>query len=624
MDIIHKFKKKEVKGQGSSDLFISSNQGGYLCLGHPNRSSYQGWFHFLEKEWELYKTIESIELESKPYKITYKGNSFERLTKNEVTESEKTKERNAKETFILNNDKTLTYAIKNYEGILRLNLDFREIHDFDEKGRIYKYYQEKGCTIIEYQKYNDDSLNELKEKKFLVIKGHFEVEPIDAWIPKRYEYDNSRNVKSDFYVYNGFNLKVNAKETDTFIVFRFDEDKETAITECMRAYYSNVEGNKLVENKEEDIIETNVRIAYQNLVVHFEETNTFGIFAGLPWFYQVWSRDELISSIGLIKQKNYWIMKEIILKNWNMILDNGLLGNRWPSSELGSADGIGWLYKRTKDFIELLERKEWLDEYLDQEELIAIYVKLIRSLEKIEQEKMNDFLIKNDDLETWMDTHGETNDKRSGHRIEIQALHLSGLALAKKLSVMLGLKNKEFEEKEKQMLEKIREKLVVDNILRDGIEFDGNVDFKVRPNVFLAYYIYPKLVSNEVWKKTFDLVIQECWLNWGGLSSISKNDPLFCETHTGINNKSYHRGDSWYFVNNITAICLNRLDKKIYGQFVEKIKKASVHEMMFLGFIGQCAELSDAKEQSSKGCLAQAWSAATLLELLEETKNKEN
>jgi glycogen debranching enzyme len=91
---------------------------------------------------------------------------------------------------------------------------------------------------------------------------------------------------------------------------------------------------------------------------------------------------------------------------------------------------------------------------------------------------------------------------------------------------------------------------------------------------------------------------------------------LFQNSHTGINNKSYHRGDSWYFVNNIAAMSLAKLDYNKYKDQIEKIKNASVNEMLYSGFLGQCAELSSAEKQDSSGCLAQAWSASTLSELL--------
>ena len=613
MKIHHKFQKKEVKGEGEGIFFLSSKKGGYLALGEKNFSQYNGWFHFLENEWKTYKIIESLGIDKEPDKIINHGSYVDRFYEE------------SRERYLISDEKTLSYYIKNYEGEINFFVDFRRVHDFDDKGRIYKYYMEKGCLVIEYRKYSDDSLQNLNEKSYLVVKGSFEIEDKDEWIERNYFYDKERESKGTFHVYSPVKIKINSKNSESLVVFTFDYDKDTAITECMRYFYDGVESEKIKESEEENIEKGISLLAFNNLITRFEEQNTYGVFAGLPWFFQVWARDEPISCAGFLAQKHFWIMKEIIINYWDNFLENGLIANRRPSSHLGSADGVGWLFKRTHDLLLVLEDKHYFDEYFDEEELVFIYVKLLSSLEKIFDKRNINDLIYNDALETWMDTNGGFDDNRAGFRIEIQLLILKGLELSVYLSKKLGVDYSEHEKKFLNFRNIIEKRFVHDGILRDGIEFDESIDFKTRPNVFLAYYIYPEIVSAEVWKKTFDLVLQECWLDWGGLSSISKNDPMFQPRHTGMNNRSYHRGDSWFFVNNIAAICLLDLDKKIgkkiYAQFAEKIRKASLKETMYSGYIGQCAEISDAENMTSKGCLAQAWSAATLVELLSVTKN---
>ena len=102
------------------------------------------------------------------------------------------------------------------------------------------------------------------------------------------------------------------------------------------------------------------------------------------------------------------------------------------------------------------------------------------------------------------------------------------------------------------------------------------------------------------------------------LSSIDKKDKLFKPEYTGHNNLSYHRGDSWYWINNLAAICMADLDRKKYHHFIDSIFHASQNEMLFSGCIGHSAELSSASKQKSEGCVAQAWSAATFVELAEK------
>jgi glycogen debranching enzyme len=161
----------------------------------------------------------------------------------------------------------------------------------------------------------------------------------------------------------------------------------------------------------------------------------------------------------------------------------------------------------------------------------------------------------------------------------------------------------------------IRQQLVKDKIVYDGFS-NGVLDINIRPNVFLAYYAYPGLAMKHQWESTFNHVLKDCWLEWGGLSSIGKSSSLFRDTYSGMTNESYHHGDSWFFVNNIAALALHDFDSKKFKKEIKKIKNASIQELLYGGFIGYCAEVSSAKQLESKGCLSQAWSSATLLELL--------
>jgi glycogen debranching enzyme len=212
-----------------------------------------------------------------------------------------------------------------------------------------------------------------------------------------------------------------------------------------------------------------------------------------------------------------------------------------------------------------------------------------------------------------MDTAVNEQDGRAGACIEIQALFLAQFKLMKLLCKELNITYTGYKALEKMFVEKIKK-----SFFKDGILYDRLDDKTIRPNVFLAYYLYPELLKEEEWKKVFDSAIRVLWLEWGGFSTIDKKHELFQNKYTGENNLSYHRGDSWYWINNIAAICMRDLDYEKYKHYVDKIFAASEDNLLFGGFLGCASELSSAEKKESKGCLSQAWSSATFVELADK------
>jgi len=212
----------------------------------------------------------------------------------------------------------------------------------------------------------------------------------------------------------------------------------------------------------------------------------------------------------------------------------------------------------------------------------------------------------NDKLETWMDTEFE-NDVREGIRIEMQALRLNMYRLMLELT-----QNNKYKILENLLKNKIRQRFWNGKVLADGLN-----DLTIRPNIFIAAYVYPELLSNKEWEICFDNALKAIWLDWGGLATIDKNNPLFTNESTGENIKSYHRGDSWFWMNNLAALTMNRINKNKFKKQIQKIIEASTEEILWKGCIGCHSELSSAKELTSKGCFNQAWSNAMFIEMVD-------
>jgi glycogen debranching enzyme len=634
MIIKHEIGNLNIETENNNPLFLlRQNKGDFALFSSLyNTTKYNGYFTLIKENnsWEMLKSIHEINIKNlnnlssikktkKGFIKIYENKKEDIIEKNLIDE-------NIIEEFKLNN--ILEYEIKNFKGEIEIILDPRWIHDYSSEGRTFNIYKKDNLLIIEYTKYSDNSLNNEQYKVFTVIKGinHFEEEK--KWFEKKFEYDEKRNSKPySLYVFNAINIFV---ENNLKLKIATDINLDNAINKILNNSYNNKETNNNNNNKEtnnnnnketnNNNKETNniINNKLNNQIINYNlsqedyltylysclsiensivETNRTGIYAGLPWFYQFWTRDEAISlkSCYLINKKNE--VKNILLNLIKNISSDGRIPNRIPSSILGSADGVGWVFKRISEMLDLFEK----------EEIEFIKQKLIESIYNIELNYMNDNLIKNKAKETWMDTE-HLGDTRDGFRIEIQTLHLNMLNLAHLLT-----RNKYYLEKEITMKKKIKDIFLKNNILADGKN-----DLTIRPNIFIAYYVYPNLLEKEEWIKVFNLSIEKLWLEWGGFSTIDKSSYLFCENYTGENNLSYHRGDSWFFINNIAAICLHRLNKNKYQNLIKKIINANTKDCLYLEIIGETSEISSASKQKAQGSLAQSWSSATFIELINE------
>jgi len=494
---------------------------------------------------------------------------------------------------------SLLYEL-NKECWINLKLDVREIFSQEKFGRHYEIFDEKEKVIIKYSKRNEQT-NEEEYTCFLVISGideKLKYEKILRWEEEFYPYDKLRNSPPfNLFIFNA--LKIKCKK----LLFSFSGNKEKAIEES-NFLMKNLEK---IKKKQKGEIRRNLRLkkhrlrkkiskdiefAYNSCVNSLNQLKAIDeekLTPGLPWFIQQWTRDELVSSLKIFDITK---RKKFLLKYLKNISEDGRLPNILGNNET-NADSIGWLFKRIYQSLKIFNKKE--------KELIKR--KLILSIEKIKKNYVREGFIYNNPKETWMDSLC-----REGARIEIQAFFLNMLSLAYELT-----KEEKYRKFEVEFRNNLRENFWNGKILADGLN-----DFTIRPNVFLAYYIYPKLLSKKEWEICFENSLKKLWLRWGGLSTIDKNANLFTPEDTGENPKSYHNGNSWFFLNNLTALCLWKVNKKKFKKKIEKILNSSTKDILWYGAIGHHSEVSSAKNQKARGCIAQAWSAALYLELVEE------
>ena len=385
-------------------------------------------------------------------------------------------------------------------------------------------------------------------------------------IKENFELDLLINFEGDLKLINKFNEKE----------FKFDKDRNSSsfrfnILNGFQGYLTNfvlkVEdfNNNLIE-----IEDTNISIKDFIIKRILSLFSSNKLRAGLFWFPQRWFRDELITLMFTNSDKNIKDIQKVILDFY-----------------LNNLEKI-WDKNKEDDYIKTADTLPLIINTLDQSLLEKNKKILIDFLREWEKEFIKE-ITKLPPKSTWIDTKDREN------AIEVDVMYLKALE-------RLGLVE-EYKKYKTILKAKIYSNLYPQNEI-------------ISPNIFIAYFIDKNLFEEYEWIKIFDEVIEKHYLNWGGFSSKDKNDPNFYWYHTGENGLSYHNGDSWFWINNLGAYVLSKINYKKYEKIIEKIKYASLTNLLKIGALGYMSELSSAKEFRAEGCPVQLWSISSLYLLL--------
>ncbi len=490
------------------------------------------------------------------------------------------------------NRRALVYELSN-PALFNVFLDFKPAYDNSQEERFFNI-EVKGKNIIVECRNKNDTV-------FLAIKTDSpSISLKKEWVERRYKLDEQRN-SPPFERYAFLALSIKAKKT----VLAVSGEKKHAIKEANyvfeKTWKLKKERRKSIRGILEfpEIKDKKIAMAFhccQSALSQliFEENNQTHISAGLPWFFQVYSRDELIS-LKAIRGKQTNAFWKIIHQQINLIGENGLLSNKINHEDAQNADAVGWIFKRAGDWLETKK--------LNEITVWKIKKQLEKTLENSSKFSSKEEFALSFGYDTWMDTIS-----RAKERIEIQALRLYMLKLAYWLT-----EDSSFKVLESSLKFKVKEKFWTGEVLLDSPN-----DYLIRPNVFLAAYIYPELLEKAEWQTCFDNILPALWLPWGGLATCDKNSQNFMPNHTGEMPQSYHSGDSWFYLNNLTAIVLHKVNPERYKDYIERILEGSSEEILFMGAVSCHSELSSASQLKSQGCWSQAWSNALFIELIKE------
>lgn len=371
-------------------------------------------------------------------------------------------------------------------------------------------------------------------------------------------------------------------------------------------------------------------VVYRN--INNKETAT--ILAGYPWFLD-WGRDTFISLKGLLLDTGRFEQARQVLTTFASAIDEGMIPNRFDdytnTPHYNSIDASLWYINACFDYLRASSDKQtFITELLPT---IKWIVDAYSNGTKFGIHADHDGLIMGGSQKsqlTWMDAkcNGVTFTPRYGKAVEINALWHNGLC-----QLANYYKDKpvngdgiDYAERYSQMADEVEDSFRAAfwnsdmNCLHDCIFTDGNRDASIRPNQIFAVSLEYSPLSIDEQCGVVD-VVSEHLLTPYGLRTLSRNDMNYQPRYSGdmfSRDKAYHQGTVWPWLIGPYIKAYLRVNNYSYSaktSALEIIRPLTEH-FDNSGCVKSINEVFDGDPpHHPKGCFAQAWSVAQLIEV---------
>ena len=354
------------------------------------------------------------------------------------------------------------------------------------------------------------------------------------------------------------------------------------------------------------------------------------IIAGYPWFGD-WGRDTFISirGLGIALNRLEWV-RDILLE-WANAVSQGMLPNLFPDRgtvpEYNSVDASLWYIIAVRDFLDAASGRPGLVNELAEQRLRNAIEAILLGYQtgtRFNIRADNDGLlaagVPGVQL-TWMDAKfdGKVITPRIGKPVEVQALWINALAIAKRFSpkwehlfekAVLAFENRFWNEAKHQLFDVI-----------DVDHQPGAVDPLTRPNQIFAVGGLPlSLLSDPHARQVVDSVEAHLWTPTG-LRSVAPGEPGFTPRYMGTpfaRDSAYHQGTVWpwlagAFIEAWVRVRGNTSEAKQEARtrFLDPLRSPSCR-----AGLNHLPEITDAVEPyTPRGCPFQAWSVGEFLRI---------
>ncbi len=366
-----------------------------------------------------------------------------------------------------------------------------------------------------------------------------------------------------------------------------------------------------------------------------ESTGGKTILAGFP-FFEDWGRDTMIALPGITMVTGRFAECKSILRTFAKYVNKGLLPNLFPEGDCNpmynSVDAPLLFINTAYEYIKFSGDEAFTEEIFPVLEPI---VEAYKNGTDFHIKMDEDCLISaGADLEqlTWMDVRvgDHLPTPRHGKPVEINAYWYSGLKVMEEFAKKLG---KEAQAKAyADLAGKVRESFLAkfwneeEKCLKDVLSGNSEEN-QIRCNQIWALTQPFTMLPAEKEKQVIEKVREELYTTIG-LRTLSPKDPAFHEIYIGPmqqRDRAYHQGTTWAFPLGAYYRAVLKFIREQEFEEKEEWKQHVAGGMKALegwlteGCVAQIAEIYDGKTPTiSRGCYAQAWSVGELLRAVYE------
>lgn len=353
------------------------------------------------------------------------------------------------------------------------------------------------------------------------------------------------------------------------------------------------------------------------------------ILAGYPWFAD-WGRDAFIALPGLLLDTGRHEEARSVLTTFAAAADQGMIPNRFDDRSetvyFNSIDASLWFIDAAYAYVEATgDSRTFMRELLP---VVRWIIECYADGTRFGIHADEDGLITggNDDTQlTWMDakTGGVAFTPRSGKAVEINALWYNALMLTAGFYGTRSLENsRSYKARAEQVAHSFRRVFwnAESSCLYDCIKLDGTPDPSLRPNQIIAVsQSFSPLNADQ--QRSVVKTIEERLLTPYGLRTLDPENINYKGHYSGPlieRDAAYHQGTVWPWLMGPFVRAYLKVNgyssqsKKAAAKMTESLMRHMTGEQC----LGSVCEIADAESpHRPKGCFAQAWSVAALVNI---------